>query len=193
MRRAGASADSSRWDARREAADAAASESPSRWGGERDALAQQGAPIPATGMPSVNRGAAVRGLSLHQIGTWVFGVAVLAVAAAVVLSFAMNTAADDLRQQANQQAGASLDHPRRAPGVWLSAAFAGDLGRANLAALEKRADDLDHRADRIREAAALAALVGLVVMLVTVRPEARSGEGRDASSPVANTRSKGSV
>ena len=131
--------------------------------------------------------------TLHDIGTWLFIVVVLVVAGAVTVSFAMNTAADDLRQEVNVASGAALDHPRSAPGIWLSAPLSADVPRSDLTGLRARADELDHRADRIREAAGVAALLGLVVMLLTARPEAGSSEAPEASSPLANTRSNGSV
>src|SRR5207302_985546 len=56
--------------------------------------------------------------TLHDIGTWLFVGVVLAVAGVVSVSFAMNTAADDLRQEVNVASGAPLDHPRSAPGIW---------------------------------------------------------------------------
>ena len=67
------------------------------------------------------------------------------------------------------------------------------MARSDLTGLRARADELDHRADRIREAAGVAALLGLVLMLLTTRPEAGSSDAREASSPLASTRSNGSV
>ena len=131
--------------------------------------------------------------TLHDIGTWLFIVVVLVIAGAVTVSFAMNTAADDLRQEVNSASGAPLDHPRGPPGTWLSAPLSADVARSDLTGLRARADELDHRADRIREAAGVAALLGLVLMLLTARPEAGSSDAREATSPLASTRSNGSV
>jgi Arc/MetJ family transcription regulator len=131
--------------------------------------------------------------SLHDVGTWLVLLVVVGVAGVVVLSYAMNAAADDLRQEVSMVSGAPLDHERTAVGTLLSDRLSADIARSDLAGLRARADELDHRADRIREAAGVAALLGLVVMLVTARPETRSGEARDASSPLANTSSNGSV
>ena len=138
----------------------------------------------------MNRRAARTG----AIGTWLFAVVVLGVAAVVVLSFAMNMAADDLRLQVTATSGQPLDHPRTWPGEWVSNPMSADLGPSDSAGRLARADELDHRADRIREAAGVAALLGLVLMLLTERPDgAGSREARDASSPLASTRSNGSV
>ncbi len=131
--------------------------------------------------------------TLHDIGTWLFAFMVLVVAGAVTASFAMNTAADDLRLQVDFASGAPLDHPRSPPGPWLSAPLSAEVPRSDLTGLRARADQLDHRAERVREAAGVAALLGLVLMLLTGPPETGTREAPEASSPLANTRSNGSV
>jgi hypothetical protein len=130
---------------------------------------------------------------VERIGTWVFLVVVVAVGLAVALSFAMNAAADDLRAQVSIASGAAPALPRTAWGTWLSASMAGDLPPGDSKAQFARADDLDHRADRIRELAAAGALAGLLLMLVTARVETRESQPRSATSAVASTRSNGTV
>ena len=131
--------------------------------------------------------------TLQQIGTCLSLVVVLAIGLAVALSFAMNSAADDLRQQVRAASGQPLEHQRTAPAIWLSAQMAADLAPSDFTAMFARAETLDHRADRIREMAGAASLVGLVLMLLTARPDARSEAVREANSPVASTRSNGTV
>jgi hypothetical protein len=131
--------------------------------------------------------------TLKQIGTWLLFIVVLAVALAVALSVAMNSTADDLRQQVRVASGVPLEHPPTPPATWLSDRIVADLAPEDFAARFARADGLDHRADRIRELAGAMSLVGLVLMLVTATPDARSDAARDVSSPVASTKSNGTA
>jgi hypothetical protein len=130
---------------------------------------------------------------LRQIATWLLIVVVLAVGLAVAVSFAMNSAADDLRQQVRLASGQPLDHPRTPPGTWLSGPMVADLGPSDFLGVFARAEALDHRADRIRETAGAGSLVGLVVILLSARSDARADAPREASSPVASTRSNGTT
>jgi hypothetical protein len=131
--------------------------------------------------------------STHTIGAGLVLIVVAAIAVGVALSFAMNTAADDLRQQVKLASGQSLEHPRNPPATWLSAALTADLAASDFTALFARAEVLDHRADRIREMAGAASLLGLISLLLTARPEAAAEAPREASSPVASTRSNGTA
>ena len=127
------------------------------------------------------------------MGTVVFAVFVIGVAISVGLSFAMNTAADDLRQQVLVATGQGAEHARTAWGSAFSASMASDIKAGDSATMLERSQELDHRADRIRELAGAGALMGLLVMLVTARPEARLGSARAEASPAASTRSNGTV
>ena len=131
--------------------------------------------------------------TLRQIGTWLLLVLVLVIALGVALSFAMNSAADDLRQQVRAASGQPLEHARRPPAIWLSELAVADLASSDANSMFARAEELDHRADRIREMAAATSLVGLVLMLLTAAPDAASEGARETSSPVASTRSNGTV
>src|SRR5215831_17597932 len=99
----------------------------------------------------------------------------------------MNAAADDLRAQAQIASSLPPEQPRTLWGTWLADRIAAGLGPFDHTAMLVHADELDHRADRIRELAGAASLGGLVLMLVTARPEARVGAARAESSPVAST------
>jgi hypothetical protein len=130
---------------------------------------------------------------LERVGTWIFLAIVIAIGLAVGVSFVMNSAADDLRARASIATNQAPDSPRTPWGVWLASRVAGDVVSANSESLKARADELDHRADRIRELAGAASLAGLILMVATATPEARLASSQSATSPVANTRSNGSV
>ena len=130
---------------------------------------------------------------LHHIATGLLIVVVLAVALAVAVSFAMNSAADDLRQQVKVASGLPLEHPRTPPSMWLSGPMIADLEPSDFSGMFTRAETLDHRADRIREIAGAGSLVGLVVILLSARSDARADALREASSPVASTSSNGTT
>jgi hypothetical protein len=113
-----------------------------------------------------------------------FALVLIGVVVAVSVSFAMNAAADDLRQQATIAASQTPEHPRTAWGVWLSSRMTPGANSSDPSDLIARAITLDARGDRIRELAAAASLGGLVLMLLTAPPEARVH--RDATQPHAN-------
>jgi hypothetical protein len=112
-------------------------------------------------------------MTLHSVGTWLSLVIVLVIALAIAGSFAMNEAAEDLRLQVRVASAQQLDRPRTVWGSWLSARVAADVDRSDVAALNTRIDELDRRADRIRELSSAASLGVLVLLLVSARPEAR--------------------
>ena len=91
--------------------------------------------------------------SLAAASTCVCGVIVAAIALAVVLSFALNAAADDLHAQASLARGVAPDVPRTVIGSWLASRIAPDVLASNPIALDQRSQEVDHRADRIRELA----------------------------------------
>ena len=132
-------------------------------------------------------------VTLHHLGTGVFVLIALVVAAGVCLSFAINAAANDLHAQATLARGASPETLRTAAGAWLSGMLAADVQAADAPIQDARASDLDHRADRIRELAAAASVAGLVVGLATAKPENRMPAAQSANNGLANTRSNGTV
>jgi hypothetical protein len=132
-------------------------------------------------------------MKLETVGTWLFVLIAVAIGLSVLLSFAMNLAADDLRAQASLARGQEPDTNHTAVSIWLSARIAPDVADQDLAFVDQRSGELDHRADRIRELAAAASVAGLVLALATARPEARIRSAQSASSGLANTRSNGTV
>ncbi len=130
---------------------------------------------------------------LDTLGTVAFLLIVTGVAAAVTLSFAMNAAADELRQQV--RVATSLDREIAATpwGVWLAARMSSDLPPDAFDARFARAEDLDHRADRIRELAGAASVAGLVLILATASPTARRLRSQSRTSPLAKPTSNGTI
>jgi hypothetical protein len=130
---------------------------------------------------------------LQAAGTWLFVAIVLAIGGIVLTSFVIDAGAEDLHAQTEVLRGARPEGSRIAIGAWLSARMAADIDPANIEALGSRADELDHRADRIRELAAAASVAGLVLALGTARPENRMARSQSASSGLAKTISNGTV
>src|ERR1041385_3352508 len=134
-----------------------------------------------------------RTLSIESAGAWLFAIVALAIGLAVALSFALNLAASDVRAQSRQLQALDTEFTRTPLSEWLSATLAPDVPRADYVALDRRAGDLDHRADRIRELAAAASVAGLLLALGTARPEVRKRTDQSASSALASPRSNGTV
>jgi hypothetical protein len=135
----------------------------------------------------------VRQLTLERAGTAFLLLITLAVLVVVGVSSISTVAADDLYASIDE-ARASVDHSERSqPGIWLSTRLTADLGSDDLVARHQRADLLAYRGERVREAASVPALAGLLVALLTARPGTDRLRGRDTSSPAANTTSNGTV
>jgi hypothetical protein len=133
-------------------------------------------------------------VTLERTGTLLFALIALAIGASVAVSFGMNSAADDLHAQAVLARGGQPDTSRNAISAWVSSRIAADLVAPDAVQLDQRAQDVDHRADRIRELAAAVSVAGLVLALGTAKPEkARLASVESASSALANTRSNGTV
>jgi len=135
----------------------------------------------------------IRRPALTKIGTCLFGLVVLGIAVTLAVSFGTQTAADDLHAQVMLARGAAPETPRNFIGGWLSARVAPDVRAADAAALDQRAQELDHRADRTRELAAAVSVAGLVLALGTAKPESRHANVQSASTALASTRSNGTV
>lgn len=65
---------------------------------------------------------------------------------------------------------ANTEQVRTPYGMWLSAHLASDVGAEDTAAAYARAGELAYRSDRLRELAAVPALIGLLVALLTGAP-----------------------
>jgi hypothetical protein len=133
------------------------------------------------------------GSGIHRVGTVALVAITVGTLAVVAMSAVLRSAADDLYAAVEQARGVTSEHTRTAYGMWLSAHLEGNLPQADLDALHARADDLAHRSDRLREAAAVPALIGLLVALITGAPEGVGDGLRDSSQPVTKTISNGTA
>lgn len=130
----------------------------------------------------------------RRVGTWLMVLIVVAVALAFGYALALNTAATDIRQTVQVARGNIAESPPSPVGAWLAAQFSSDLVSTATDALAARADSLDHRAERIREVAAMGAFTGLLLGLLTGRPAtAATLRAPLESSGAAKTTSSGSV
>jgi hypothetical protein len=132
-------------------------------------------------------------VTLERAGTAVLLLITVAVLAIVSLSAVLSIASDDLFASVDEARGHVLQTPRSQPAIWLSAHLAADLPSNDIVARRRRADQLAYRSERVREVASVAALTGLLVALLTARPTRDTVRGLDASSPLANTTSNGTV
>jgi hypothetical protein len=135
----------------------------------------------------------VRRLTLETAGTFLVVLIALGVVVMVCLSAAFSLASEDLYASVDQAQGKVTQRVRSQPGIWLSSRFSADLESDALDARHDRADQLAYRSERVREAAAVPALAGLVVALLTAKPVRAEGRGLDTSSPAANTTNNGRV
>jgi hypothetical protein len=115
------------------------------------------------------------------------------VLAVVGLSALLSLAADDLHASVDEARGKIPQIVRSQPGIWLSERLSSDLAPDNVVARTQRAEQLAYRSERVREAAAVAALAGLLVAVLTAKPVTDTGRGLDTSSPAANTTNSGTV
>jgi hypothetical protein len=134
-----------------------------------------------------------RHFTVERFGSLLLIAIALAVLGVVCVSAAFRVAADDLYASIDEARGQRLERPRGQPGMWLSTQLSADLDPANLARRNDRADELSYRSDRLREAAGVGALVGLLVAVLTGRPGAAMDRARDAPSAAANTTSNGTA
>ena len=130
---------------------------------------------------------------LATAGTYLFAAIVLVIGTLVVQSFAMNAAAGDLHGQSLQARGLPPETPRTALSMWLAARIAPDVASNDAVSLEQRSQDVDHRADRMRELAGAASVAGLVLCLATAKPERRLASAASTATPLTNTSSNGTV
>jgi hypothetical protein len=139
----------------------------------------------------------VQQLTLERAGTVFLLLITLAVLVVVGVSAILTVAADDLYASIDEARGTVPQTERTQPGTWLSTRFSADLASDDLVARRERADQLNYRSERAREAASVVALAGLLVALLTARPGTAETGDRvrrlDASSPAANTISNGTV
>ena len=130
---------------------------------------------------------------VDRVGTAVV-VCLVILGLVIVCSVAVTrTAALDLHARVGIIQGQVPADSRAAPGAWLSAPFSADLAADDAHALDVRATELDHKSDRLTEALAVVALLGILVALMTARPSGAEDLARETATPLASTTSNGTV
>ena len=120
------------------------------------------------------------------LGNLVLMASVLLVLCLMGASLAMKAAATDLYAMATSAS-------RTEPGTWLSARLAPDVPTASSVTIEAQADTLNHRGDRLREEASVAALAGLVVAVLAGASGSTRNRNLEETSPAASTTRNGTV
>jgi hypothetical protein len=105
----------------------------------------------------------------------------------------MKTAASDLHLQVDISRQQAFPSTRSSLGIALSSRLAGDIAPDDYSTLEVRANDLDHHGDRLLEATAVVALVGMLVGLLVTPPASAARRAREQTMPLAKTRRTGTV
>ena len=113
-----------------------------------------------------------RRINLERAGAGIVVALTLVTLLMVGASAMMRVAADDLYSSVATARGITDAAPRSAYGRWLSAQLSADVSPADLEAQHTRADELSFRSDRLRELAAVPAVLGLLVALLTDSPGA---------------------
>jgi hypothetical protein len=135
-----------------------------------------------------------RRIDLETVGTLLVVLITLGTVAALVGVGSLKAASADLLAQVEVARDPTRAEARWAIGERLSQAFAADLAADNLSERTARARLLAQRSDRLLEATAVVALLGMLVGLVTARPASQGTRPRDASSTsLASTSSNGTV
>jgi hypothetical protein len=105
----------------------------------------------------------------------------------------MKTAAFDMRVQMDIARHAALASARSPLGQASSAVLASDIARGDYSALEVRTNELEHRSDRLLEATAVVALLGMLAGLLVTPPASGTRRAREQTIPLAKTRRSGTV
>jgi hypothetical protein len=109
----------------------------------------------------------------------------------VAWSALLRISAEDLYAVLGEAGGSRDVQTRTAYGRWLSAQLSGEVPPGDLAKVRARADELSYQSDRVRELAAVPAIIGMLVALLTDAPDSSAARRRDTSQPVAKTTSSG--
>jgi hypothetical protein len=131
-------------------------------------------------------------LDVEKFGT-VLVVFVTIVTLAALMGYGLlKVAGAELHAQAEQVRAGQTPPPVLGLRSQAAAAFAADVA-PEASGLDARAFEVDHRADRLLEATAVVALMGMLVAFLGGRPAIDAAQARDPTTPLANTSSNGSV
>jgi hypothetical protein len=135
----------------------------------------------------------VRRINLERTGARVVLALAVVTLLVVGVSAVMRIAAEDLYSSVNAIRGTGDVAPRTVYSRWLSAQLSADVAHGDLDAQHARADELSFRSDRLRELAAVPAVIGLLVALLTDSPEAAAHRRRAPARSGAPTRTSGAA
>jgi hypothetical protein len=113
----------------------------------------------------------LRRIDIERTGARVLIALTLVTLLMVGVSALIQIAAEDLYASVDLARGRTDVATRTVYGRWLSAQLSADVPAADLDAQHERADELSVRSDRLRELAAVPAVIGLLVALLTDSPE----------------------
>src|SRR5712692_9362088 len=130
-----------------------------------------------------------RRITLETVGTFLVVLLTLGTLGALVVVGSLKAASADLFGQVEIASDPTGAEARGSIGERLSEVLAADLPPDDLAAHTTRARLLAQRSDRLLEATAVVALLGMLVGLVTARPASQATRPRDTSTSLASTSS----
>jgi hypothetical protein len=126
-------------------------------------------------------------LTLENLGSVVVVLATVSTIAILGVAGSFKTASADLIAQVAELRDPSTPPPSGLIDQQLMAALAPDIAPGDIPGRDARAQLLDHRSDRLLEATAVVALVGMLFGLVTARPPNHATRDQDASNPLTTT------
>jgi hypothetical protein len=132
-------------------------------------------------------------INLETVGTFLVVLATLITLASLGVVGSLQAASSDLLAQVETLRDPTNPEPRWVIGERLSAALTPDLASDDASARATRARLLAQRGDRLLEATAVVALLGMLLGLVAARPASQGTRAREASTPLASTSSNGTV
>jgi hypothetical protein len=126
-------------------------------------------------------------LSLENLGSVLVVLSTVSTIAILGVAGSFKTASADLIAQVAELRDPSKPAPNGLIDQQLIAALAPDIAPGDIPGRDARAQLLDHRSDRLLEATAVVALVGMLFGLVAARPASEATYARDAGTQVAST------
>jgi hypothetical protein len=132
-------------------------------------------------------------LDFERAGTLVVVLLTVVTLAGASVAGGIKLAASDLRQRIHIAEHVASPESHFLLGPPMSALLAADVAPDDYIATDNRANELDHRSDRLLEATAVVALVGMLAGLLLTPTASSVRRARAATMPLANTRSNGTV
>jgi hypothetical protein len=134
-----------------------------------------------------------RRISLEKVGTFLVVLTTLLTVGSLGVVGSLQAASSDLFAQVATLRDPTNAEPRWVIGRLVSDALTPDLATDDDKGRAARALLLAQRSDRLLEATAVVASLGMLLGLVAARPVGEARRDRDASTPLANTTSNGTV